>query len=156
MGGYRDKLRDVAAAKLEKGTAEVKRIAAEGYQAVTEAARQASREGTLTDNVRDVVRSAAESTENAVRQRLANYKQSREEGAGQKPRAGKPKSLGGLERLDIDPEKTRVAMELGTELRAGLSHRCGTLPFVASLPLRDIRHELCPGKLIPSVEEIHA
>ncbi|WP_210242236.1 hypothetical protein [Mesorhizobium sp. B2-3-13] len=91
MGGYRDKLRDVAAAKLEEGTGEVKRIAAEGYQAVTEAARQASREGTLTDKVRDVVRSAAESTENAVRQRLANSKQSREEGAGQKPRAGKPK-----------------------------------------------------------------
>ncbi|TPI72562.1 DUF3618 domain-containing protein [Mesorhizobium sp. B2-8-9] len=97
LGEYREKLRREAKTTLDKGVDAATQVAAEAYQAATEeAGRQASKEGTLADRVGEVVKSAAERTEDAVREQLANSTQSEEANSDspQKPSGGgepKPK-----------------------------------------------------------------
>ncbi|TGS65879.1 DUF3618 domain-containing protein [Mesorhizobium sp. M3A.F.Ca.ET.201.01.1.1] len=73
LGGYREKLRDTAEATLEEGLDAAKEVAAEAYRTASdEAWRQASGEGTLADKVSEVVRSAADKADEAVRERFSN------------------------------------------------------------------------------------
>ncbi|TGQ21550.1 hypothetical protein EN863_066350 [Mesorhizobium sp. M00.F.Ca.ET.220.01.1.1] len=77
LGEYREKLRRGAEATLDKGVEAAKQVAAEAYHAAGDAAgRQASKDGTLADRVGEIVKSTAESTENAVREQLAKSTQS--------------------------------------------------------------------------------
>ncbi|RWD97026.1 hypothetical protein [Mesorhizobium sp.] len=73
LGGYREQLRDKAEDALEEGVDQAKQVAAEVYQTASEeAGRQASSEGTLADKVGDVVKSAADTTDEAVRRKLSD------------------------------------------------------------------------------------
>jgi hypothetical protein len=72
LGGYREKLRDSAEAAIEKGIDEAKQVAAEAYEAASdEAQRQSASDATIADKVSEVAKSAADKTEEGVRQRLS-------------------------------------------------------------------------------------
>lgn len=73
LGGYREQLRDRAEDALEQGIDQAKQVAAEAYQTASdEAGRQASNEGTVADKVSSVVRSTADTTDEAVRRKLSS------------------------------------------------------------------------------------
>ncbi|RUX48607.1 MAG: DUF3618 domain-containing protein [Mesorhizobium sp.] len=74
LGGYSQKLRDNAEKVLDQGVEQAKEVAAEAYGAIKEeAARQSSdgSSGTVMSKLGKVVRSTADNTEEAVRERLS-------------------------------------------------------------------------------------
>lgn len=73
LGEYRDKLRDSAQNVFDKGLEQVKEVAAEAYETVKDEADRQSSSGdaeTLAGRVGDVVRSTANKTEEAIRERV--------------------------------------------------------------------------------------
>ena len=74
LGGYRDKLRDSAEDLIDKGVEGAKEVAAEAYETIKdEADRQgfSSGETSIVEQVGKIVKSAAEKTEESVRERIA-------------------------------------------------------------------------------------
>ncbi|CCV15394.1 hypothetical protein [Mesorhizobium sp. STM 4661] len=73
LGEYRDKLRESAQNVFDKGLEQVKEVAAEAYETVKDEADRQSSSGdaeTLAGRVGNVVRSTANKTEEAIRERM--------------------------------------------------------------------------------------
>jgi len=75
LGGFRDKLRDSAEGLIDKGVEGAKEVAAEAYETIKdEADRQGlggSEDTSVVEQVGKIVKSAAEKTEEAVRERIS-------------------------------------------------------------------------------------
>jgi hypothetical protein len=75
LGNYRDKLRDSAEALIDKGVEGAKEVAAEAYETVKDEADRQGLSGTgetsVVEQVGKIVKSAAEKTEESVRERIA-------------------------------------------------------------------------------------
>ncbi|UCI10519.1 DUF3618 domain-containing protein [Mesorhizobium sp. B1-1-8] len=73
LGAYRERLRDSAEDTLKEGLDAAKQVAAEaGQTASDEAERQAASEGTLADKVSQVVKAAANKTDESAREKLSD------------------------------------------------------------------------------------
>jgi len=74
LGGYRDKLRDAAGDLIDKGVEGAKEVAAEAYETIKDEADQhglgGSGDVSVVEQVGKIVRSAAEKTEDSVRERI--------------------------------------------------------------------------------------
>jgi hypothetical protein len=74
LGGYRDKLRDAAGNLIDKGVEGAKEVAAEAYETIKDEADQhglgGSGDVSVVEQVGKIVRSAAEKTEDSVRERI--------------------------------------------------------------------------------------
>jgi ElaB/YqjD/DUF883 family membrane-anchored ribosome-binding protein len=70
LGGYREKLRNTSQAMLDQGIDQAEQVAADAYETVKqEAGRQDKKAGTLADRLGGIVKSAADATEQSVRER---------------------------------------------------------------------------------------
>jgi hypothetical protein len=70
LGGYREKLRSTSQAMLDQGIDQAEQVAADAYETVKqEAGRQDKKAGTLADRLGGIVKSAADATEQSVRER---------------------------------------------------------------------------------------
>ncbi|RWO60067.1 MAG: DUF3618 domain-containing protein [Mesorhizobium sp.] len=76
LGAYGDKLRDTAETMLDRGLDEAKQVAADAYETIKqEAGRQHMEAGTMADQLGEVVKSTADKTEHAVRDRISDPSQ---------------------------------------------------------------------------------
>ncbi|KAA3452285.1 hypothetical protein C7I87_02570 [Mesorhizobium sp. SARCC-RB16n] len=72
LGAYGEKLRNTSETMLEQGLDQAKQVAAEAYDTIKqEAGRQDTRTGTVADQIGDMVKSAADTTEQSVRERFS-------------------------------------------------------------------------------------
>ncbi|ESY76628.1 hypothetical protein X740_27985 [Mesorhizobium sp. LNHC221B00] len=72
LGGYREQLRNTSQDMLNQGLEQAKQVAADGYETVKhEAGRQDKDAGTLADQLGGIVKSAADATEQSVRERTS-------------------------------------------------------------------------------------
>ncbi|MBZ9773282.1 hypothetical protein [Mesorhizobium sp. CO1-1-8] len=73
LGAYGDKLRDTAETVLDKGLDEAKQVAAEAYETIKqEAGRQHMEADMIADQLGEIVKSTADKTEHAVRERISD------------------------------------------------------------------------------------
>ncbi|RVD64991.1 DUF3618 domain-containing protein [Mesorhizobium sp. M7A.F.Ca.ET.027.03.2.1] len=76
LGAYGDKLRNTAGTMLDRGLDEAKQVAADAYETIKqEAGRQHMEAGTMADQLGEVVKSTADKTEHAVRDRISDSSQ---------------------------------------------------------------------------------
>ncbi|MES0115880.1 hypothetical protein NKK52_07795 [Mesorhizobium sp. C277A] len=76
LGAYGDKLRDSAETLLDRGLDEAKQVAADAYETIKqEAARQDMEADTIADQLGEIVKSTADKTEHAVRERISDTPQ---------------------------------------------------------------------------------
>ncbi|MER8413555.1 hypothetical protein [Mesorhizobium sp. M0618] len=76
LGAYGDKLRDTAETMLDRGLDEAKQVAADAYETIKqEAGRQHMEAGTMADQLGEIVKSTADKTERAVRERISDPSQ---------------------------------------------------------------------------------
>ncbi|TPL79783.1 DUF3618 domain-containing protein [Mesorhizobium sp. B2-3-13] len=72
LGGYREKLRQTSESILEQGVDQAKQVAADAYETIKqEAGRQDTQPGTVADQIGEIVKSAADTTEQSVRERVS-------------------------------------------------------------------------------------
>ncbi|MEI9425333.1 hypothetical protein O7A70_29670 [Mesorhizobium sp. Cs1299R1N1] len=72
LGGYREKLRQSSESMLEQGVDQAKHVAADAYETIKqEAGRQDTQPGTVADQIGEIVKSAADTTEQSVRERIS-------------------------------------------------------------------------------------
>ncbi|ESX86614.1 DUF3618 domain-containing protein [Mesorhizobium sp. LNJC405B00] len=76
LGAYGDKLRDSAETLLDRGLDEAKQVAADAYETIKqEAGRQDMEADTIADQLGEIVKSTADKTEHAVRERISDTSQ---------------------------------------------------------------------------------
>ncbi|MES0191089.1 hypothetical protein [Mesorhizobium sp. C264A] len=76
LGAYGDKLRDSAETLLDRGLDEAKQVAADAYETIKqEAGRQDMEADTIADQLGEIVKSTADKTEHAVRERISDTPQ---------------------------------------------------------------------------------
>ncbi|MER8376189.1 hypothetical protein [Mesorhizobium sp. M1406] len=76
LGGYGDTLRDTAQSVLNRGLDEAKQVAADAYDTIKqEAGRQHMDAGTTANQLGEIVKSTADKTEHAVRERISDPSQ---------------------------------------------------------------------------------
>ncbi|RUX71810.1 DUF3618 domain-containing protein [Mesorhizobium sp. M7A.F.Ca.US.005.03.1.1] len=76
LGAYGEKLRDTAETMLDRGLDEAKQVAAEAYETIKqEAGRQHMEADTIADQLGEIVKSTADKTEHAVRERISDPSQ---------------------------------------------------------------------------------
>ncbi|WP_245265535.1 hypothetical protein [Mesorhizobium sp. LSJC265A00] len=76
LGAYGDKLRDSAETLLDRGLDEAKQVAADAYETIKqEAGRQDMEADTIADQLGKIVKSTADKTEHAVRERISDTPQ---------------------------------------------------------------------------------
>ncbi|MEI9425014.1 hypothetical protein O7A70_28020 [Mesorhizobium sp. Cs1299R1N1] len=72
LGGYREKLRNTSETMLEQGLDQAKQVAADAYETINqEAGRQDTQAGTVADQIGEIVKSAADRTEQSVQEQLS-------------------------------------------------------------------------------------
>ncbi|MER8978025.1 MULTISPECIES: hypothetical protein [unclassified Mesorhizobium] len=76
LGAFGDKLRDTAGTMLDRGLDEAKQAAADAYETIKqEAGRQHMEADTMADQLGEIVKSTADKTEHAVRERISDPSQ---------------------------------------------------------------------------------
>ncbi|MER9167047.1 hypothetical protein NKI12_06615 [Mesorhizobium australicum] len=72
LGAYGEKLRNTSETMLEQGLDQAKQVAADAYETIKqEAGRQDTQAGTVADQIGEIVKSAADTTEQSVRERVS-------------------------------------------------------------------------------------
>ncbi|MER9540360.1 hypothetical protein [Mesorhizobium sp. M0586] len=76
LGAYGDKLRDSAETLLDRGLDEAKQVAADAYETIKqEAGREHMEADTMADQIGEIVKSTADKTEHALRERISDTSQ---------------------------------------------------------------------------------